>query len=45
MLDGQGSEGGSYLRLEDFFYHATLGLRVMQEKMKKRKVGQKLNTQ
>jgi hypothetical protein len=27
-----GSEAGSYLRLIDFVYHSTLGLRVMKEK-------------
>ena len=27
-----GSEAGSYLRLIDFGYHSTLGLRVMQKK-------------
>ena len=31
-----GSEAGSYLRLIDFVYHSTLGLRVI---MKKKKVG------
>jgi len=28
-----GSEAGSYLRLIDFVYHATLGLRVIKKKM------------
>ena len=27
-----GSEAGSYLRLIDFVYHSTLGLRVIQKK-------------
>jgi len=27
-----GSEAGSYLRLIDFVYHSTLGLRVMKKK-------------
>jgi len=30
-----GSEEGSYLRLIDFLYHSTLGLRVMKKKKKK----------
>jgi len=30
-----GSEAGSYLRLIDFVYHPTLGLRVIQKKKKK----------
>ena len=29
---GSGSEAGSYLRLIDFVYHSTLGLRVMKRK-------------
>ena len=33
---GNGSEAGSYLRLIDFEYHSTLGLRVIK---KKKKVG------
>jgi len=32
-----GSEAGSYLRLIDFLYHSTLGLRVI--KKKKRRLG------
>ena len=32
-----GSEVGSYLRLIDFMYHSTLGLRVMMKKKKKKK--------
>jgi len=31
-----GSEAGSYLRLIDFLYHSTLGVRVIK---KKRRVG------
>ena len=34
---GSGSEAGSYLRLIDFVYHSTLGLRVI--KKKNRKIG------
>jgi len=30
-----GSEAGSYLRLIDFVYHTTLGLRVIKKKKKK----------
>jgi len=30
-----GSEAGSYLRLIDFVYHSTLGLRVITKKKKK----------
>jgi len=30
----RGSEGGSYLRLIDFVYHSTLGLRVIKKKKK-----------
>jgi len=30
-----GSEAGSYLRLIDFWYHSTLGLRVIKKKKKK----------
>ena len=29
-----GSEAGSYLRLIDFLYHSTLGLRVIKKKKK-----------
>ena len=29
-----GSEAGSYLRLVDFVYHSTLGLRVMKKQEK-----------
>ena len=29
-----GSEAGSYLRLIDFVYHATLGVRVIKKKKK-----------
>ena len=29
-----GSEAGSYLRLTDFVYHSTLGLRVIKRKKK-----------
>ena len=29
-----GSEVGSYLRLMDFVYHSTLGLRVIKKKKK-----------
>jgi len=32
----RGSEAGSYLRLIDFVYHATLGLRVIKKKKKER---------
>jgi len=31
------SEAGSYLRLMDFVYHSTLGLRVIKKKKKKKK--------
>ena len=31
-----GSEAGSYLRLMDFMYHSTLGVRVMKRKKKDR---------
>jgi len=31
-----GSEAGSYLRLIDFVYHSTLGLRVIKKKKKMR---------
>ena len=34
-----GSEAGSYLRLIDFVYHSTLGLRVIKQKKKVRRVG------
>ena len=30
-----GSEAGSYVRLIDFVYHSTLGLRVIQKKKKR----------
>jgi len=30
-----GSEAGSYLRLIDFVYHSTLGLRVIKKKKKR----------
>ena len=30
-----GSEAGSYLRLIDFVYHSTLGLRVIKKKQKR----------
>jgi len=30
-----GSEAGSFLRLMDFVYHSTLGLRVTKKKKKK----------
>ena len=30
-----GSEAGSYLRLIDFVYHSTLGVRVLKKKKKK----------
>jgi len=30
-----GSEAGSYLRLIDFVYHSTLGLRVIQKKKRR----------
>ena len=30
-----GSEAGSYLRLIDFVYHSTLGLRVIKKKREK----------
>jgi len=29
-----GSEEGSYLRLKDFVYHSTLGVRVIKKKKK-----------
>ena len=32
-----GSEAGSYLRLIDFVYHSTLGVRVIKKKKKKKK--------
>ena len=32
-----GSEAGSYLRLIDFVYHSTLGLRVIKKKNPKQK--------
>ena len=32
-----GSEAGSYLRLTDFVYHSTLGLRVIKKEKKKKK--------
>jgi len=34
-----GSEAGSYLRLIDFVYHSTLGLREKQKKKKIRRLG------
>jgi len=34
-----GSEAGSYLRLIDFVYHSTLGLRVIKKKKKKKGCG------
>jgi len=34
-----GSEAGSYLRLIDFVYHSTLGLRVIKKKKKFRVQG------
>ena len=34
-----GSEAGSYLRLIDFVYHSTLGLRVMKKKKKRKADG------
>ena len=33
----RGSEAGSYLRLIDFVYHSTLGVRVIKKKKKKKK--------
>ena len=33
-----GSEAGSYLRLIDFVYHSTLGLRVIKKKKKSMRV-------
>ena len=33
-----GSEEGSYLRLIDFVYHSTLGLRVIKKKKKGRHI-------
>ena len=33
-----GSEAGSYLRLIDFVYHSTLGLRVIQKKRRRRRL-------
>jgi len=33
-----GSEAGSYLRLKDFVYHPTLGLRVKKKKKKKKRI-------
>jgi len=32
---GSGSEAGSYLRLIDFVYHSTLGVRVIQKKRRR----------
>ena len=32
-----GSEAGSYLRLIDFVYHSSLGLKVITQKKKKKK--------
>jgi len=37
-----GSEAGSYLRLIDFMYHSTLGLRVIKKKMTKKKEEKKM---
>jgi len=34
-----GSKAGSYLRLIDFVYHSTLGLRVMKKKKCARSLG------
>jgi len=34
-----GSEAGWYLRLRDFMYHSTLGLRVIKKKKKNERVG------
>jgi len=34
--DCSGSEAGSYLRLIDFVYHSTLGLRVIKKKKRLR---------
>jgi len=34
-----GSEAGSYLRLIDFVYHSTLGLRVIKQKKRRFRVG------
>ena len=39
-----GSEAGSYLRLIDFVYHSTLGLRVIKKKKKVRVQGVVLET-
>ena len=35
---GSGCEAGSYLRLIDFVYHSTLGLRVIKKKKKSGKL-------
>ena len=37
-----GSEAGSYLRLIDFVYHSTLGLRVIKKNTKKKDAGVRL---
>ena len=34
-----GSEAGSYLRLTDFVYHLTLGLKVIKQKKPRRTLG------
>ena len=34
-----GSEAGSYLRLIDFVYHSTLGLRVIKKKVYEERFG------
>ena len=39
-----GSEAGSYLRLVDFVYHSTLGLRVIEKKTKQKRMGVRLLT-
>jgi len=36
-----GSEAGSYLRLINFVYHSTLGLRVIKKKKKRNTSGSK----
>ena len=37
-----GSEAGSYLRLIDFVYHSTLGLRVIKKKKKRKALGREV---
>jgi len=37
-----GFEAGSYLRLIDFVYHSTLGLRVINKKKKRKKKKKKI---